>query len=186
MTTASVYSARLNRRHQRLLLWPGLVVTILSVLPFLVSVWGVQYTSPPRFPNDPPSPLFPPGFPMRTRVGLWNGLFYFVNRAPGMHGGWVVNTDSLPTGDVRFWPRSGRVVHLNTTPIGSSRFELRLEVPLWPPVLVGCGLLIGYRIMRRPTREQRGLCPRCAYARHGLSAEVSCPECGLVPDAAPQ
>ncbi|HYE62444.1 MAG TPA: hypothetical protein VD997_10640 [Phycisphaerales bacterium] len=180
-TTAAAHLARLKRRHRRTLLWPGLILTSVSLVLFFISVWGVRYVSPPRFPSDPPSPRFPAGYPMCTTVGGRNGIFYFSNRVSSAHHGWFINTDSLPTGDVKFWPWRGRFLHLNTSPVGSSWFELSFEVPLWMPTLTGCGLLTAYRIARRPTRLQRGLCPRCAYPRYGLEPDASCPECALVP-----
>lgn len=57
-----------------------------------------------------------------------------------------------------------------------------LSIPLWPVVLVMCGMSgLWWRsdaIARRRTR--RGRCATCGYDRSGLAQDVKCPECGKI------
>jgi predicted RNA-binding Zn-ribbon protein involved in translation (DUF1610 family) len=72
------------------------------------------------------------------------------------------------------------VVGITYVPIGSSTRWVWVDLPLWTPVALGCGLLVVYRVLRLRDRARPGLCVACGYDRATLPVGAACPECGGV------
>ena len=67
---------------------------------------------------------------------------------------WVPETTSFPNGQIRWYP-------------------------LWPGVIVGI-LIAGISLLRH-RRWHWSHCRGCGYKRTGLTYDLPCPECGIVP-----
>jgi hypothetical protein len=75
------------------------------------------------------------------------------------------------------------LVDITKGALGSSLWNVSLNVPLWMPTALCGGLATwgGLAARKIKNRRERGLCLFCGYDRGGLAGpSTPCPECGNI------
>jgi len=192
MQQMSEEEGRLNQRRRRLrgALWLirglamiGLMTATLSIALTVVSTgWVMTWRGRVPLVGLPDVTVnVNRGMIWTTTGGSFSSPGFDTIRLPSRAQQREASGSSLPL--LRWWPQ------VWWQPI--SQTATTFEMPLWLVALTGtvCSLA-GWRGSRRVIKRLLAVeavtptCPRCGYARRGLSSGSVCPECGATPEGA--